>query len=72
MGKYKIAEKWGENKGSPYLPCSPLNKGTLNSLKIKEPSSECSAEQGTFGGSLALIDLSVWRRWKYIICLYEF
>ena len=32
----------------------PLIKGTLNSLKIAEPSSERSAEQGTFGGSLPI------------------
>ena len=30
----------------------PMNKGTLNSLKITEPSPEHSSEQGTFGGSL--------------------
>ena len=40
MGKIKVP------------PVPPLNKGTLNSLKITEPSSERSAEQGTFGGSL--------------------
>ena len=34
------------------FPVPPLNKGTLNSLKITEPSSERSSEQGTFGGSL--------------------
>ena len=34
------------------FPVPPLNKGTLNSLKITEPSSERYAEQGTFGGSL--------------------
>ena len=46
--------KNGENKGFPYLPCSsPLNKGTMNSLKIMEPSPERSAEQGAFGGSLS-------------------
>ena len=39
-------------KVSLTFPVPPLNKGTLNSLKITEPSSERSAEQGTFGGSL--------------------
>ena len=34
------------------FPVPPLNKGTLNSLKKTEPSSEHSTEQGTFGGSL--------------------
>ena len=43
MGKIKV----------PYnFPVPPLNKGTLNSLKKTEPSSEHSTEQGTFGGSL--------------------
>ena len=34
------------------FPVPPLIKGTLNSLKITEPSPERSAEQGRFGGSL--------------------
>ena len=43
MGKIKVPHTF---------TVPPLNKGTLNSLKITEPSSERSAEQGTFGGSL--------------------
>ena len=43
MGKIKVPHTF---------PVPPLNKGTLNSLKITEPSSERSTEQGTFGGSL--------------------
>ena len=43
MGKVKVPHTF---------PVPPLNKGTLNSPKITEPSSERSAEQGTFGGSL--------------------
>ena len=43
MGKIKVPHTF---------PVPPLNKGTLNSLKITEPSPERSAEQGTFGGSL--------------------
>ena len=42
------------------FPVPPLNKGTLNSLKIMEPSPEHSAEQGTFGRSLVkFIDVFV-------------
>ena len=44
MGKLKVPHTF---------PVPPMNKGTLNSLKIMEPSSERSAEQGTFGGSLS-------------------
>ena len=36
MGKIKVPHTF---------PVPPLNKGTLNSLKITEPSSERSAEQ---------------------------
>ena len=39
MGKIKVPYKF---------PVPPLNKGTLNSLKITER----STKQGTFGGSL--------------------
>ena len=48
MGKIKVLHTF---------PVPPLNKGTLNSLKIMEPSPECSAEQGTFGGSLISINI---------------
>ena len=61
IGKYKLnplksiyifsLDKY-EIKVPHTFPVPPLNKGTLNSLKITEPSSERSAEQGTFGGSL--------------------
>ena len=43
MGKIKVLHNF---------PVPPLNKGALNSLKITEPSLECSEEKGTFGGSL--------------------
>ena len=43
MGKIKVPHTF---------PVPPLKKGTLNSLKITEPSPERSAEQGTFGRSL--------------------
>ena len=43
MGKIKVLHTF---------PVPTLNKGTLNSLKITEPSPEHSAEHGTFGGSL--------------------
>ena len=45
MGKIKVPHTF---------PVPPLNKGTLNSLKIMEPSPERSAEQGNFGGSLII------------------
>ena len=62
IGKYKLnllksiyiffnLDKY-EKKVPHTFPVPPLNKGTLNSLKITEPSPERSAEQGTFGGSL--------------------
>ena len=38
LGKYKLAEKWGKIKVPHTFPVPPLNKGTLNSLKIMEPS----------------------------------
>ena len=46
MGKIKVLHTF---------PVPPLNKGTLNSLEIMQPSPEGSAEQGTFGGSLISI-----------------
>ena len=46
MGKIKVPHTF---------PVPPMNKGTLNSLKITEPSPKRSVEQGTFSGSLTKI-----------------
>ena len=59
MGKLKVPHTF---------PVPPLNKGTLNSLKITEPSPECSAEQGTFGGSLFVPLPNI----RYIIAIYNY
>ena len=62
MGKIKVPHTF---------PVPPLNKGTLNSLKITKPSSERSAEQGTFGGSLVYCIIVSFLQYNYVLLKFR-